>query len=281
MFEELIKKLAQFNASIKTIKPKLPKVRTPQAAKNTGISPDSKKDPVKVAEQIRNPDEKPLAMDAAKIKRETLKLSKNGQWSLEKKAPKGVDSDKHESCVMGVKDKGHDVGSAHAICSSSLKKEEQPFHGYNKNKHSKEGGLSESYRKKYNRKTGANLQKPVTSSEAKNSDKKAARRKSFCARMGGVKGPTSKGGKLTRKGAALKRWDCNKTEEPETLKFDKNGQWSMEKRCWEGYEPTPGKKPYEEGSCKSAKKNDEANDVNIAPEDSKNRKTYKEAFKDK
>jgi len=26
--------------------------------------------------------------------------------------------------------------------------------------------------------------------------------------MGGVKGPTSKGGKLTPKGAALKRWNC-------------------------------------------------------------------------
>jgi hypothetical protein len=27
--------------------------------------------------------------------------------------------------------------------------------------------------------------------------------------MSGVKGPTSKNGKLTRKGAALKRWRCN------------------------------------------------------------------------
>jgi hypothetical protein len=27
--------------------------------------------------------------------------------------------------------------------------------------------------------------------------------------MSGVKGPTSKNGKLTRKGLALKRWDCN------------------------------------------------------------------------
>jgi hypothetical protein len=26
--------------------------------------------------------------------------------------------------------------------------------------------------------------------------------------MGGMPGPTSKGGKLTRKGAALKRWAC-------------------------------------------------------------------------
>ena len=89
-----------------------------------------------------------------------------------------------------------------------FEKKEKPFHGYNSKKHSREGGLSESYRKKYNRETGSNLQKPVTSKEAKKSDKKAGRRKSFCARMSGVKGPTSKDGKLTRKGAALKRWDC-------------------------------------------------------------------------
>jgi hypothetical protein len=32
----------------------------------------------------------------------------------------------------------------------------------------------------------------------------------------------------------------------------------IDKRCWEGYEPTPGKKPYEKGSCQPAKKNDPA-----------------------
>jgi len=29
---------------------------------------------------------------------------------------------------------------------------------------------------------------------------------------------------------------------------------ASENRCWEGYEPTPGKKPYSEGSCKKTKK---------------------------
>lgn len=85
---------------------------------------------------------------------------------------------------------------------------EKPFHGYNKEKHSKEGGLSAKAREKYNREEGANLKAPVSSKEAKKSPKKAARRKSFCARMSGNKGPTSKDGKLTPKGAALKRWDC-------------------------------------------------------------------------
>jgi hypothetical protein len=88
------------------------------------------------------------------------------------------------------------------------KKESKPFHGYNKKKHSKKGGLSEKERNRINREEGSNLKAPVSSKEAKKSPKKAARRKSFCARMKGNKGPTSKDGKLTPKGAALKRWDC-------------------------------------------------------------------------
>jgi hypothetical protein len=84
----------------------------------------------------------------------------------------------------------------------------KPFHGYNPNKHSKEGGLSDKYRKKINRETGSKLKRPVTG-KVKPGSKAANRRKSFCARMSGVKGPTSKEGKLTPKGAALKRWRCN------------------------------------------------------------------------
>ena len=72
---------------------------------------------------------------------------------------------------------------------------------------SRKGGLTAKGRAKYNRATGSNLQAPVT--EKNPTGKRAARRKSFCARMKGVKGPTSKGGKLTRKGLALKRWRCS------------------------------------------------------------------------
>jgi hypothetical protein len=89
------------------------------------------------------------------------------------------------------------------------KKTSKPFHGYNKKKHSKSGGLSDAYRKKVNREEGSNLQRPVTG-DVKAGSKAAKRRKSFCARMSGVAGPTSKEGKLTPKGAALKRWKCSK-----------------------------------------------------------------------
>jgi len=90
------------------------------------------------------------------------------------------------------------------------KKKSKPFHGYNPNKHSKKGGLNAKGRAAAKRKTGANLKPPVTTkpSKLKAGSKKAKRRKSFCARMTGVKGPTSKKGKLTPKGAALKRWNC-------------------------------------------------------------------------
>ena len=86
------------------------------------------------------------------------------------------------------------------------KKDDKPFHGYNPNKHSRKGGLNAKGRAKAKREEGANLKPPVT--EKNPTGKRKARKKSFCARMGGVKGPTSKEGKKTPKGAALDRWNC-------------------------------------------------------------------------
>ncbi|MBC16589.1 MAG: hypothetical protein CL942_15730 [Desulfovibrio sp.] len=68
-------------------------------------------------------------------------------------------------------------------------------------------GLSDKGREKYNRETGSNLKRAVT--EKNPTGEAAARKKSFCARMSGMKGATSENGELTRKGAALKRWRCN------------------------------------------------------------------------
>jgi len=59
-----------------------------------------------------------------------------------------------------------------------------------------------------NRKTGGNLQTAVTGNP-KAGSKDAGRRKSFCARMGGMKGPMKDDdGKPTRKAQSLKRWKC-------------------------------------------------------------------------
>jgi len=82
----------------------------------------------------------------------------------------------------------------------------KPFLRYNKKKHARTGGLNEKARKRYNREHGSNLQAPVT--EKNPTGARAARRRSFCARMAGVPGPTSKGGKMTPKGKSLERWRC-------------------------------------------------------------------------
>jgi hypothetical protein len=71
------------------------------------------------------------------------------------------------------------------------------------------GGLNQAGREYFKRKEGANLKAPVTSKEASKSPKKAARRKSFCARMSGVDGPMKdEKGRPTRKALALRKWDC-------------------------------------------------------------------------
>jgi len=54
-----------------------------------------------------------------------------------------------------------------------------------------------------------NLKPPVSAAQAKKSPKAAARRKSFCARMGGMPGPMKDSkGRPTRKALALRKWDC-------------------------------------------------------------------------
>ena len=70
------------------------------------------------------------------------------------------------------------------------------------------GGLSEKGRKYINNKTGSNLKRPVTKKSGLTKTEKG-RKKSFCARMGGVKGPMKKpNGEPTRKALALRKWNC-------------------------------------------------------------------------
>ena len=75
----------------------------------------------------------------------------------------------------------------------------------------KTGGLNQkgvnSYRREH---PGSKLQTAVTTkpSKLKPGSKAAKRRKSFCARMSGVKGPMKKDGKPTRKALALRKWNC-------------------------------------------------------------------------
>lgn len=72
-----------------------------------------------------------------------------------------------------------------------------------------DGGLNAAGRAYYKKKQGSNLKPPVSKKQAEKSPKAAKRRKSFCARMSGVKGPLKdEKGKPTRKALALKKWDC-------------------------------------------------------------------------
>lgn len=75
-----------------------------------------------------------------------------------------------------------------------------------------EGGLNAkgvaSYRKEN---PGSKLKTAVTTSPSKldPDSKDAKRRKSFCARMGGMEGPMKdESGKPTRKALSLKKWNC-------------------------------------------------------------------------
>lgn len=63
-------------------------------------------------------------------------------------------------------------------------------------------GLTAKGRAKYNRATGSNLKAPAPNPKTK---KDAARRKSFCARMGGV---VKKSKNAERAKASMKRWNC-------------------------------------------------------------------------
>jgi len=76
----------------------------------------------------------------------------------------------------------------------------------------KNGGLNAKGVASYRRENpGSKLQTAVTTkpSKLKPGSKAAKRRKSFCARMGGMKGAMKKpNGKPTRKALALRKWNC-------------------------------------------------------------------------
>ena len=60
-------------------KMRLPKLSAANTVKNPGITPTTQKDPTNVAQQISDPDLKARALSQVK---ETVRISKNGQWSL-------------------------------------------------------------------------------------------------------------------------------------------------------------------------------------------------------
>jgi hypothetical protein len=78
---------------------------------------------------------------------------------------------------------------------------------------SESGGLNRKGIESYRRENpGSKLSMAVTTkpSKLKPGSKAANRRKSFCARMGGMPGPMKDDkGRPTRKALALRKWNCN------------------------------------------------------------------------
>lgn len=100
-----------------------------------------------------------------------------------------------------------------------------------------EGGLNEKGRKSL-KAQGHDIKRPQPEG--------GPRKDSFCARMKGMKA------KLTSKetardpdsriNKALRKWKCGSAEKLASL--------LKKARCWKGYEPVPGKKPYSNDSCR-------------------------------
>lgn len=112
------------------------------------------------------------------------------------------------------------------------------------NKQDKTDGLSKKAVKAYRRENpGSKLQTAVTTkpSKLKPGSKAAKRRKSFCARMSGNKGPMKKpNGKPTPKALALRRWNCESIEDMRQLietaeRVIQEEKQRLDPKCWKGY----------------------------------------------
>ena len=122
---------------------------------------------------------------------------------------KGVDG---KACWKGYKRMGTKKKGGKTV-DNCVKMEED----WNKvNKQDKTDGLSQKAVNAYRRENpGSKLQTAVTTkpSKLKAGSKDAKRRKSFCARMSGNKGPMKKpNGEPTPKALALRRWNCESVE---------------------------------------------------------------------
>jgi hypothetical protein len=143
------------------------------------------------------------------------------------------------------------------------------------NHRDKTNGLSQkavnSYRREH---PGSKLQTAVTTkpSKLKKGSKAAKRRKSFCARMGGNKGPMKKpNGKPTPKALALRRWNCESIEQmaqmiargeqmiAEIKKGAKDSNGFT--KCWPGKHAAGTKKGKNGGQVRNCVPNESVNEM--------------------
>ena len=113
---------------------------------------------------------------------------------------------KKASCGCGCASCDSDMDIADRLLEFSIKTS-----GVKKKYQSPDGGLNRKGRAHFKRTEGANLKRPVSKKQAKKSPKSAKRRKSFCARMGGMKKKHNIDCSKTPDKSickALRKWDC-------------------------------------------------------------------------
>lgn len=92
---------------------------------------------------------------------------------------------------------------------AAAKKGNAPSRKKSLKNYSKSGGMTKKGVAAYRKANPGSKLKTAVTGKVKKGSKDAGRRKSFCARMSGVKGPMKKpNGKPTRKALALRKWKC-------------------------------------------------------------------------
>ena len=124
----------------------------------------------------------------------------------EKVASEAAQLLKEASCGCGCGDCSDSGDIADKLLDYAVK-----VSGVKKKYQSSDGGLNRKGRAHFKRTEGANLKRPVSKKQAKKSPKSAKRRKSFCARMGGMKKKHNIDCSKTPDKSickALRKWDC-------------------------------------------------------------------------
>jgi len=197
----------------------------------------SKKNPIKSAQQIHNKDIKDIKMKEAQQElNEVVKTLPNGQWELSKadvirKKPgekKGASSEER-----AASEKQQSETKARSEVEEKLKSPEfrDKALAFNIREHSKSQETAGAYDKAVQ----------TVDPDAKPAVATKKRKATYIEQFNRRKEAPDK--KIIAREADEK---LNKTLE-ERLEI-------LEKRCWKGYEPTPGKKAYDEGSCRPIKK---------------------------
>lgn len=124
----------------------------------------------------------------------------------EKVASEAAQLIKEAGCGCGCSDCSDSYDIADHLLDYSIK-----VSGVKKKYQSSDGGLNRKGRAHFKRTEGANLKRPVSKKQAKKSPKSAKRRKSFCARMGGMKKKHNIDCSKTPDKSickSLRKWDC-------------------------------------------------------------------------